>query len=169
MVDIRIRLTGDWGKLTNNLNVLQAKLDIEVDKCLKMVAEFLERLVKDGIEQGKFPYTHSEAWSKFKDEKGLDPRVLIATGQYIASIETKKVGMLQYGVGSFGGMHTSENFGGIKTIGIQELASILEDMIPHFFPTYQNDVMAKQDEIKNKFSELLVAILKAQGIDVEVA
>jgi len=169
MVEINIRLTGDWNKLTNNFNTLKAKLDTEIDKCLKMVAEFLQRLVKEGIEQGKFPYTHSEAWARFKDEKGLDPRVLIATGQYIASIEAKKVGMLQYSVGSFGGMHTSQNFGGTKTIGMQELASILEDMIPHFFPTYQNEVMAKQEDIKNRFSELLVALLKAQGIDVEVA
>jgi len=169
MVDIRIRLTGDWSKLTKNLNVLQTKLDIEVDKCIKRVAEFLERLIKDGIGQGKFPYTHSEAWAVFKDEHGLDPRVLIATGQYIASIETKKIGMLQYSVGSAGGVHTSQNFGGTKVIGMQELAAILEDMIPHFFPTYMNDVVAKQDEIKMKFSEFLVALLKAQGIDVTVA
>lgn len=93
MADSYVKREGDWNKVKMILTGLGARLEKEVDSETKRQVMRASQAVKAGIEAQAFGHAPlNKDYREQKKNKGLDSRILIATGQYVRSITYWKEG-----------------------------------------------------------------------------
>jgi len=166
---INIKIKGDWKEVRDTLKKLgdTKGLSWHINEAVKSITQFLINQLKQGMETGKFPHNISPLWAKFKLTHGLDARTLIATGQYINSLNVKNLGNMKWFGGATGTAgHVSLNFGGKRVISLHKLSAYLEEMVPHFYPTYNEETVIKRQEFTQRFIGFLIHKLQQSGVKI---
>lgn len=93
------RMIGDWDKVPRRLEKLAETVPLASRSVRTEAMHSLDRITRNiqGQEYGWSPLAPSTSEAKAK--AGQDPRTLIATGDYLASIRVVRAGPLGYGVG----------------------------------------------------------------------
>lgn len=95
----------------------------------------------------------SAGWAIYKSSHGLDPRVMIATKNYVESIQVFKTDK-GFRIGFREGQMVEDPDGGEKDITMENLARIQEAQRPHWEPF--SDIM--QDDAKKLADDIAVGV-----------
>lgn len=90
---VRIEKIGDWVRCRDTLKWYERKAMGDIQNAINGEMEDAKDQLKSHIESGSGHLTPLSAnWSEYKARHGLDPRVLIATGEYLDSFTVSRVG-----------------------------------------------------------------------------
>ncbi len=82
---------GDWRAIEIWTADIEKALADEGDKITKSLAEVVSEAISNNIEIQSYGHEPlSLAWSNYKLDNSLDPRILIATGEYVKNIQARK-------------------------------------------------------------------------------
>lgn len=138
-------LMGGWDVVGRTFNEMQRTIDKVGDEPMKQCAEaYLEKL-KSKMAGQEFPWTPlSASYVAYKKKKGLDSRMLIATGEYLEKLKVGKSKGTSKGASLFVGadpsdIHTPSGLSMEKIAGIMEYGSSNGNIParPHFRPTWE--------------------------------
>lgn len=80
----------------------------------------------------------SRSWKSFKARHGLDPRILIATGAYVASIQPRQISKNRWTVAPAAGVKMANRSKAMSTLGLWlEFGTASMPARPHFRPEIQ--------------------------------
>ncbi|KKM03818.1 hypothetical protein LCGC14_1770640, partial [marine sediment metagenome] len=107
----------------------------------------------------------SRRWKSFKARHGLDPRVLIATGAYVASIQPRQISQNRWTVAPAANVKMANKNKAMSTLGLWlEFGTVGMPARPHFRPEIQvaeallrKEGRAKLNKIRKKFAQARVA------------
>ncbi len=84
-----VQLTGDWQRLSAQLDRVSRKLATETGKQLGRALAKVERTVLDHVDEQDLDWEQlSDAYEAQKEKRGLDPDILRATNQMYENITT---------------------------------------------------------------------------------
>lgn len=137
--------TGDWETVGKTLKMLQKTFDKVGDEPLKKCGELYLNLLKSKIEGQSLPWTPlSQYYLEYKIKKGLDTRVLIATGDYLSQLKVQEVKGSSKGKQLFVGASPND-IHKPSGLSMEKIAQILEygradgkmPARPHFRPSWE--------------------------------
>lgn len=80
----------------------------------------------------------SRSWKRFKAKHGFDPRILIATGAYVASIQPRQLSKNRWTVAPAAGIKMANRSKAMSTLGLWlEFGTVGMPARPHFRPEIQ--------------------------------
>jgi hypothetical protein len=90
---IRVEKTGDWMKFRDTLRKMETELIPTVQDAIYDELNEAKEQLKFMIENQSLPLEPlSTKYQQYKSQHGLDPRILISTGEYIDSFTVTRVG-----------------------------------------------------------------------------
>ncbi len=140
---------------------LSKEFNREFGNLSREVAFKTAKRIRRRIREQRIPLAGlSRSWRKFKARHGLDPRILIATGAYVASIQPRQLSKDRWMVAPAAGVTMANRNRAMSTLGLWlEFGTSGMPARPHFRPEIQvaealllKEGRAKIKKIRTKFA-----------------
>lgn len=135
----------DWDRLTTVSRI--------VDQVMEEEAVYLANRVRQGIERQEFRWPPlNPIYLRWKILQGLDPRTLIATGQYVSDISSVRLSDKRYGVGTRTRTHAPSGLPYSQFIRIHEYGLGNVPPRPHWSPVFREYMSDRGRSIRNRIA-----------------
>lgn len=140
---------------------LNKEFNKEFGNLSREVAFKTAKRIRRRIREQRIPMAGlSQSWRRFKQTHGLDPRILIATGAYVASIQPRQLSKDRWTVAPAAGVTMANKNKAMSTLGLWlEFGTSGMPARPHFRPEIQvaqalllKEGRARINKIRKKFA-----------------